>query len=420
MLTTAPRGTRDILPDQIGNWRKIEAAAKIMCGRFGYEEIRTPIFEHTELFLRGIGDTTDIVSKEMYTMTDRGGRSITLRPENTAAVVRAYLENKLYADQNVTRLFYIGPMFRYDRPQAGRFRQFHQFGVEAIGAKGPMVDAEIITLAVAYLKSLGLSELRLLVNSVGCPQCRPVYRERLQEYLRPDLERLCEDCRSRFDRNPMRILDCKHETCKAIVKDAPRVLDVLCDECKDHFEGLQELLTAAGLTFEIDTGLVRGLDYYTKTAFEIQYTPLGAQSAVCGGGRYDGLIEECGGSPTPGIGFAIGMERVLLAMEQQGLLHTGKENPQVYVACQGREAQTAGFQLAVALRGRGVTVDMDVMGRSLKAQMKAANRCGAKFTILLGENELANKRLVLRNMAEASQQEIDLHDFDLLLKEIEQ
>ena len=420
MLTTAPRGTRDILPDQIGNWRKIEAAAKIMCGRFGYEEIRTPIFEHTELFLRGIGDTTDIVSKEMYTMTDRGGRSITLRPENTAAVVRAYLENKLYADQNVTRLFYIGPMFRYDRPQAGRFRQFHQFGVEAIGAKGPMVDAEIIALAVAYLKSLGLSELRLLVNSVGCPKCRPVYRERLQAYLRPDFERLCEDCQSRFDRNPMRILDCKHETCKAIVKDAPRMLDVLCDECKEHFEGLQELLTAAGLTFEIDTGLVRGLDYYTKTAFEIQYTPLGAQSAVCGGGRYDGLIEECGGNSTPGIGFAIGMERVLLAMEQQGLLDAGKENPQVYIACQGHDAQTVGFQLAVALRSRGVTVDMDVMDRSLKAQMKAANRCGAKFTVLLGENELTNQRMILRNMTEASQLEIDLHDLDSLLKEIAQ
>ena len=420
MLTTAPRGTRDILPEQIGSWRKIETVAREICGRFGYEEIRTPIFEHTELFLRGIGDTTDIVSKEMYTMTDRGGRSITLRPENTAAVVRAYLENKLYADQGVSRLFYVGPMFRYDRPQAGRFRQFHQFGVEAIGANGPMVDAEIIALAVQYLQSLGLTELRLLVNSVGCPQCRPIYREKLQDFLRPHFEQLCEDCQSRFDRNPMRILDCKHETCRAIVKDAPRMLDVLCDECKDHFGELKTLLSMAGMNYTIDTGLVRGLDYYTKTAFEIQYTPLGAQSAVCGGGRYDGLIEECGGAPTPGIGFAVGMERVLLAMEQQGLLSVEKMSPLVYIACQGHESQAAGFQLAVKLRQRGLHVEMDVLNRSLKAQMKAANRCGAKFVVLLGENELASGNLTLRNMADAVQTEINLVDFDLLLKQIEE
>ncbi len=420
MLTTAPRGTRDILPDQIDNWRKIESLAREICRCFGYKEIRTPIFEHTELFLRGIGDTTDVVSKEMYTMIDRGGRSITLRPENTAAVVRAYLENKLYADQGVSRLFYIGPMFRYDRPQAGRFRQFHQFGVEAIGATGPMVDAEIIALAVQYLQSLGLTELRLLINSVGCPTCRPVYREKLQAFLRPNFEHLCEDCQSRFDRNPMRILDCKHETCRAIVKDAPRMLDVLCDECKEHFEGLQALLKAAGMDYTIDTGLVRGLDYYTKTAFEIQYTPLGAQSAVCGGGRYDGLIEECGGSPTPGIGFAIGMERVLLAMEQQGLLSAEDASLQVYIACQGHEAQTTGFQLAVALRRRGLTVETDVLDRSLKAQMKSANRSGAKFVVLLGENELASGKLTLRNMTDAVQTEIGLQDLDLLLKQIEQ
>ena len=420
MLTTAPRGTRDILPGESGKWRKIEALARGICARFGYEEIRTPIFEHTELFLRGIGDTTDIVSKEMYTMTDRGGRSITLRPENTAAAVRAYLENKLYADQGVTRLYYIGPMFRYDRPQAGRFRQFHQFGIEAIGAKGPLVDAEIIALAEQYLKTLGLAELRLLVNSVGCPTCRPVYREKLQAYLRPDLERLCEDCQARFDRNPMRILDCKNETCRTIAKDAPRMLDVLCDDCEQHFTGLKELLTAGGMSFEVDTSLVRGLDYYTKTAFEIQYTPLGAQSAVCGGGRYDGLIAECGGPTTPGIGFAIGMERVLLAMEQQGLATAEQATPAVYVACQGKPAQTAAFQLAVELRRRGQCVEMDVMDRSLKAQMKAANRSGAKFVVLLGEAELAQGVVTLRNMATATQQEISLQDIDLLLKQLEQ
>ncbi len=420
MLTTAPRGTRDILPSESGKWRKIEALARELCARFGYEEIRTPAFEHTELFLRGIGDTTDIVSKEMYTMTDRGGRSITLRPENTAAVVRAYLENKLYADQGVTRLYYIGPMFRYDRPQAGRFRQFHQFGTEAIGAKGPLVDAEIIALAEQYLKTLGLTELRLLVNSVGCPACRPVYREKLQAYLRPELAHLCADCQSRFERNPMRILDCKNETCRSIAKDAPRMLDVLCDDCEQHFAGLKELLTAGGMAYEVDTRLVRGLDYYTKTAFEIQYTPLGAQSAVCGGGRYDGLIAECGGPATPGIGFAIGMERVLLAMEQQGLAAEDKMVPAVFVACQGNKAQAAAFQLAIELRRRGQYVEMDVMDRSLKAQMKAANRCGAKFVVLLGENELEQGVVTLRNMATATQQEIALNDIDLLLKQLEQ
>ena len=313
MLTSGPRGTKDILPSVSGQWQYIEGKIREICNLFSYKEIRTPIFEHTELFLRGIGDTTDIVEKEMYTFTDRGERSLTLRPENTAAVVRAYLENKLYADNQLAKLFYIGPMFRYDRPQAGRYRQFHQFGIEAIGLSNPAVDAEIITLAVQFLQKLGLTELNLQLNSVGCPKCRPVYREKLQEFLQDKVEDLCNDCKSRYDRNPMRILDCKNEKCTALSQGAPEMIECLCDDCGTHFNKLKELLTATNISYNLNPRLVRGLDYYTKTAFEIQYEPLGAQSAVCGGGRYDGLIGECGGNDTPAIGFAIGIERVLLA-----------------------------------------------------------------------------------------------------------
>ena len=300
LLTAAPRGTKDILPADIEAWRYVEKMMRDICTRFGYQEIRTPIFEHTELFQRGIGDTTDVVEKEMYTFTDRGKRSITLRPENTASAVRAYVENKMYADLVPTKLYYIGPMFRYDRPQAGRMRQFHQFGVEALGAANYVIDAEIIMLAVHVLQTLGLKDLKLKINSVGCPQCRPKHREKLQEFFKPKFDELCKDCQSRFERNPLRILDCKNEQCKKLAQGAPALSECLCDECKEHFQGLKTLLTVAGVDFELDSNLVRGLDYYTKTAFEIQYAPLGAQSAVCGGGRYDGLVEEIGGPATPG------------------------------------------------------------------------------------------------------------------------
>ena len=313
MLTNAPRGTKDILPENVAGWNYVEQKIRDICARFGYEEIRTPMFEHTELFHRGIGEGTDVVDKEMYTFTDRGGRSITLRPENTASAVRAYLQNKLYGDSALTKLFYIGSMFRYDRPQAGRMREFHQFGVEALGEANPAVDAEIILLAMEFLKSLGLKDLKLSLNSVGCPSCRPAYRQALQEYFRPHLEELCGDCKDRFERSPLRILDCKADADKAFMAGAPKITDCLCDECREHFEQVQSLLTEAGVEFELDPRLVRGLDYYTKTAFEIKYAPLGAQSAVAGGGRYDGLIEEMGGNPTPAVGFATGLERVLLA-----------------------------------------------------------------------------------------------------------
>lgn len=404
MLTTGPRGTRDILPDSSGYWQYVEKTIRDVCQKFAYQEIRTPIFEHTELFFRGIGETTDIVEKEMYTFTDRGKRSITLRPENTAAVVRSYLENKLYSGPQPTKLYYVGPMFRYDRPQAGRYRQFHQFGIEALGASGPAIDAETISLAIIFFNQLGLNDLNLFINSVGCPQCRPVYRDSLQAFFRDKIADLCPDCQSRFERNPLRILDCKQDGCTKHSQGAPHLADCLCDECDCHFTGLQQLLTAAGINFTINLRLVRGLDYYTKTAFEIQYAPLGAQSAVCGGGRYDGLIAECGGQPTPGIGFAIGIERVLLALEQQQLLPAVLNSIDVFVAPVGAEAQTTAFQLLTELRRAGIAADMDFTNRSLKAQMKYANKYPARFVALIGQDELEQHKVMMKNMETGSQQ----------------
>ena len=406
MLTTGPRGTQDILPSVSGQWQYVEKTIRNVCDLFGYKEIRTPIFEHTELFLRGIGETTDVVSKEMYTFKDRGERSITLRPENTAATVRAYLEHKLYADITLNKLFYIGPMFRYDRRQAGRYRQFHQFGVEAIGTANPAIDAEIIILATQFLKSLGLNELKLQLNSVGCPKCRPVYREKLQDFLRDKVKDLCPDCQSRFERNPMRILDCKNEKCTTLSQGAPEMADCLCEDCHDHFDQLKELLRAVDIEFILNPRLVRGLDYYTKTAFEIQYSPLGAQSAVCGGGRYDGLIEECGGSSTPGIGFAIGIERVMLALEKQGLMPNEDASLDALVVPLGLKAQAAAFKVLYNLRLAGYRADMDFAGRSLKAQMKQANKLGAKYAIIIGEDEVRENSVMLKNMFTSEQTKI--------------
>lgn len=403
MLTTAPRGTKDILPQDSGYWQYVEGVIRDICRLYAYQEIRTPIFEHTELFLRGIGETTDIVEKEMYSFTDRGKRNITLRPENTAAVVRSYLENKLYATMPLAKLFYVGPMFRYDRPQAGRYRQFHQFGIEAIGTQNPGVDAEIIMLAVQFLQRLGLQELVLHINSVGCPDCRPVYRTKLQDFLRDKLPELCPDCQSRFERNPMRILDCKNETCTRLSQGAPQMADCLCESCDSHFEQLKQLLTAAGIHYQLNPRLVRGLDYYTKTAFEIQYAPLGAQSAVCGGGRYDGLIGECGGQPTPAIGFAVGLERVLLALEKQNLLPPVPADIDVFIAAMGEDAQTMAFRLLCDLRKQGLRADMDYLGKSLKAQMKQANRYPAKFVAIIGEEEVAQEKVMVKNMQTGEQ-----------------
>ena len=408
MLTNAPRGTKDILPDSVGDWNYVEGEIRELCRRFGYSEIRTPIFEHAELFQRGIGEGTDVVDKEMYTFTDRGDRSITLRPENTASAVRAYLQNKLYAESNLVKLFYIGSMLRYDRPQAGRMREFHQFGVEALGGANPAVDAEVILLAMSLLEGLGLKDLELSINSVGCPKCRSKYRTMLQDFFRDKLDDLCEDCRSRFDRSPLRILDCKKDSDKPYMADAPKITDCLCDECSDHFAKLKEHLANAGISFQHDPRLVRGLDYYTKTAFEIKYPPLGAQSAVAGGGRYDGLIEEMGGSPTPAVGFATGLERLLLALESQNLLPEKNRSVDAYVVALGEAAQSEGFKLLNNLRKAGLSAAMDFAGRSMKAQMKQANKLGARYALILGDDEIAEGVVMLRSMSDSQQEKVAL------------
>ncbi|MBR2180051.1 MAG: histidine--tRNA ligase [Selenomonadaceae bacterium] len=406
MNINAPRGTKDILPEQIASWQFIENNIRDICRRYGYEEIRTPIFEHTELFQRGIGEGTDVVDKEMYTFEDRGGRSITLRPENTASAVRAYLQNKLFADKSLVKLFYIGSMFRYDRPQAGRLREFHQFGIEALGEKNPAVDAEVILLAVDFLKSLGLNNLKLKINTVGCPKCRPVYRQKLQHFFSDKLDELCHDCQTRFDKNPMRILDCKTDHDKDFMQDAPKIKDCLCDECREHFDSVQKLLKAAEVDFTIDDRLVRGLDYYTKTAFEIQYPPLGAQSAVAGGGRYDGLIEEIGGSPTPAVGFAAGIERILNALEMQGLLPNVEKKSDAFLVAVGDEAETLAFELLIKLRRAGLIASMDFAKRSMKAQMKQAGKSNAKFALIIGEDEVNNNTVTVKNLSNSEQQNI--------------
>ncbi len=406
MLTNAPRGTKDILPEQINSWLYIENKIREICKNYGYAEIRTPTFEHTELFHRSIGEGTDVVDKEMYTFEDRGGRSITLRPENTASVVRAYLQNKLYADGGLVKLFYIGSMFRYDRPQAGRLREFHQFGVEALGEENPVVDAEIILLAWDFLKNLGLNDLNLKINTVGCPKCRPVYRQKLQHYFNDNIDELCDDCKRRIDKNPMRILDCKIDGAKEFMEDAPKIETCLCDDCREHFTKVQEFLKAANIDFQIDGRLVRGLDYYTKTAFEIQYLPLGAQSAVAGGGRYDGLIEEIGGNPTPGIGFAAGIERILIALEKQNMLPTAANALDAFIVTSGSKAEVQGFHLLTELRRENFSVTMDFGKRTMKAQMKQAAKSGAKFALIIGEDEVKNSTVTVKNLETAAQENI--------------
>lgn len=405
-MMQALRGTQDILPADAYKWNYMEGVIRDLCRKYGYGEIRTPIFEATELFQRGIGDTTDVVTKEMYTFTDRGGRSCTLRPENTASAVRAYLEHKLYGDQQVHKLFYIGSMFRYDRPQAGRYREFHQFGVEVLGADSPAADAEAISLAYTLFQKLGLKDLVLHINSIGCPKCRPVYRQTLIDYFRASDEPLCEDCRERLEKNPLRVLDCKEDSKKESVKHAPEITDYLCEECREKYEALKKYLTALGIPYEEDPRLVRGLDYYTNTAFEIQYTPLGAQSAICGGGRYDGLVEEIGGPHTPSVGFAVGLERLLLALEMQHLIPEPVQTGHVHIAALGKDAVAAGMKIQQELRAKGIPTDMDLQGKSLKGQMKQAGKSGASVTVIIGEDELSKGEAVVKNMDAGTQENI--------------
>lgn len=408
MAIQRPKGTQDLLPAQVSKWQYLEEVIRRVCREYGYEEIRTPIFEATELFQRGVGETTDIVNKEMYTFLDKGERSITLRPECTASVCRAYVENKLYALSQPVKLYYIGPMFRYERPQAGRYRQFHQFGVEVFGSDKPLVDAEVISLVWDIYKRLGLRGLEVHVNSVGCPTCRAEHREKLQAFLAPRRQELCKDCQDRFDRNPLRVLDCKNPSCQAVTKGAPTTEDTLCDDCRTHFDQLKELLAAAGVTYRVNPRLVRGLDYYRKTAFEVMVEEIGAQSAICGGGRYDGLVEEIGGPSTPGIGFAMGMERVLAALEVQKALPEWNNSSYAMLISLGKKAECAGLALVSKFRQAGIPVSMDLLGRGLKAQLKAADKQGAKFALILGEEELSREVIILRNLALGEQEEIAL------------
>lgn len=402
----ALRGTQDILPNDIYKWLYMENIIRDLCALYGYGEIRTPIFEETKLFLRGIGDTTDVVTKEMYTFEDRGGRSITLRPENTASAVRAFLEHKLYGDQGVHKLFYIGSMFRYDRPQAGRYREFHQFGVEILGASSPLADVEVIVLAYRLFQKLGLQNLELRINSIGDKNCRNAYKKELISYYESQKDMLCEDCKQRLYKNPLRLLDCKEDNCKLLAKNAPVITNYLCEECHNKFEKVKSGLTALHISYVVDPGLVRGLDYYTNTAFEIQYPPLGAQSAICGGGRYDKLVEEMGGPDVPGIGFAVGLERLLLALEGQNLIPNCPQKSSVYIVALGEKAEIEGLKIQGELREKGVTTYMDLQEKSLKGQMKQAGKVQSIYAVIIGENEIEQGKATVKHMQTGEQNEI--------------
>jgi histidyl-tRNA synthetase len=408
MLTQAPRGTRDILPEQVREWVYVENKFRDICNRFGFEEIRTPMFEHTELFKRGVGETTDVVEKQMYSFDDNGGRNITLKAEGTAPVARAYVENKLYANSQPVKLFYITPCFRYERPQAGRLRQFHQFGVEIFGTTNPLADAEVIGVAVNLFDELGLQNLEVRINSIGCPNCRMAYRDTLKEYLKDKLEDLCDTCKSRYDRNPMRILDCKSEICQSSVKEAPRMIDYLCESCIHDFKTLQQYLTAMEVDFIIDADIVRGLDYYTKTAFEIVSNEIGAQGTVCGGGRYDQLVEEIGGPPTTGVGFGLGIERLLLSLEKKGPVREEDNYTDVFIAFLGEKSKKTAVKLLKNLRYKGIKGQMDLAGRNLKSQFKYADRINASFTIIIGDDELKENSVMLKDMESSGQEKIEI------------
>jgi histidyl-tRNA synthetase len=398
MIAKAPKGTKDILPYESYKWHYIENIIRELTQLFGYNEIRTPTFEHTELFQRGVGDDTDIVQKEMYTFLDKGKRSITLKPEGTAGAVRAYIEGRLYSMPQPIKMHYFTPVFRYERPQAGRLRQHHQFGVEVFGAPEASVDAEIITLAMTLFERLKIKNLELNINSIGCPQCRTKYHHVLKEYLSENLDELCENCRQRFEKNPLRILDCKIDDCKKIVANVPVILDFLCNECNEHFQGLQQYLRAANIDFKANPMIVRGLDYYTKTVFEIISNDIGAQGTVCGGGRYDGLVALCGGPETPGAGFGMGLERLLMVMEGQKITIPEPKDLDALLITIGDQARYKAFEIVLALRSAGISVDMDHIGRSIRAQFKHADRTKVSRVCILGEEEMQKGYIKIREM----------------------
>ena len=400
----APKGTKDVLPEQSYQWQFLEARIREIVKKYGFLEVRTPVFEHTELFLRGVGETTDIVQKEMYTFVDKGERSVTLKPEGTAGVVRMFVENNLFGESQPTKMFYLySPTFRYERPQAGRLREHHQFGVEFFGSTKPSADAECIAVATELLSSLGCGGLTVRLNSIGDPSCRPQYHEALKSYLRGHYDELCETCKVRLETNPLRVLDCKVESCQKIANGAPIIGDYLCDECKDHQDHLLKLLDGMGIRYVIDPRLVRGLDYYTKTVFEITSESIGSQSAVCGGGRYDGLVEEIGGPHTPAVGFGLGMERLLLVLENTGYQIEKPVRYDLYIASMGTEAEEKAFLLANNLRKLGSKVEIDHIGRSVKAQLKYADKIGASYVLVLGGDELEKGEAKLKRMSDGQE-----------------
>ena len=409
LLTSAPRGTQDVLPADSYKWQYVEKVASEEAKIFGYRELRTPTFEHTELFHRAVGDTTDVVQKEMYTFKDKGDRSITLKPEGTAGAVRSLVENGLLNDTLPVKVFYITPCFRYEKPQAGRLREFHQFGVEAFGSANPVIDAETIQVAHSILTRLGIRNLSLEINSIGCPTCRAKYHQALYDYFAQRKDQLCDTCKGRLQKNPMRILDCKNDACKEIAAAAPKVLDYICDDCRAHFEGVKKALDAAGIAYAVNPTIVRGLDYYTRTVFEFLSNDIGSQSAVCAGGRYDGLVEEMGGKPLPALGFGMGLERLILVMERNGCDFQQPAPCDIYIGSMGEKASSEAFRLVSRLRRDfGIHAECDLVGRSVKAQMKYANKIGARFSAILGENELEQQKLVVKNMASGESRELDM------------
>lgn len=402
------RGMRDILPDETPYWAAVEERIREIARAFNYREIRPPVVEHTELFSRGIGEATDVVNKEMYTFPDKKGRSLTLRPEATASVVRAYVEHGLFNKEPFQKLYYIGPMFRYEKPQRGRSRQFHQYGVEAIGALDPALDVEVIDLAWTLMESLGLKGLSLRLNSIGCPEDRVRYRDALREYFAPRIGKMCPDCQRRYEENPLRILDCKNEICQPHIQEAPGSVDYLCDECRDHFEKVKGYLDQLGLQYRIDPKLVRGLDYYTRTVFELVSEDLGAQDALLGGGRYDGLVAQLGGPATPGVGFAGGMERLILVLQTRGSLPDVGGSIDLFFVTLGEEARALALALAHGLRRDGVRVDLDYRGRALRKQMKYADQLGARYVLVIGEDEVKTGAARLKEMKSGEQTEVTL------------
>ena len=414
MKYSAPKGTRDILPSEIYMWQKAARTFSDICHLYGYEEIRIPTFEDTSVFQRGVGDTTDVVQKEMYTFEDKGGRSITLRPEGTAGVVRAYIENGMASLPLPVRMFYDITAFRYEKMQKGRYREFHQFGLEAFGAEGPEIDAEIISIVNVFFRKMGLSKISLHINSIGCPKCRKAYNELLKDHFRPHMDEMCEDCRNRFEKNPLRMIDCKVDGDKDVVKNAPRLIDHLCDECRDHFELLRKRLDNMGIPYTIDPNIVRGLDYYTRTVFEFVSENVGTQGTICGGGRYDGLVESLGGQSTPGIGFAMGEERFLLEAQAQGVVFDKPDYVKIYFAAMSDAAKDYISRLCYELRLEGIGCEQDLLGRAFRAQMKYAGKSGIPYMAVIGDDELTGDAIKIKKMEDGSEITVakaDLIDF---------